>query len=92
MILTKSIIAAGTGLLMHTGAGCFAPTIVTDDGDIVTLKYGPWATLSEIASKAETICAEYDRVAELSVNVEADLEPGFFYATFDCLEDEPPVT
>jgi len=92
MILTKSIITAGTGLLMYTGAGCFAPTIVADDGNVVTLKYGPWATISEIYAKADSMCAEHDKVAELSVNEEAELEPGFYYATFECLEDEPPVT
>ena len=89
MILTKSTIAAGTGLLMYTGAGCFAPTIVQDDGEVVTLKYGPWATQSEIIAKAEAMCAEYDKIAELTENVEIELEPGFHYATFDCLEDDP---
>ena len=89
MILTKSIITAGAGLLMYTGAGCFAPTIVADDGEVVTLKYGPWATQSEIIAKADSMCAEHDKVAELAVDIEADLEPGFRYATFECLEDEP---
>jgi hypothetical protein len=92
MILTKSIITAGTGLLMYTGAGCFAPTIVEDDGNVVTLKYGPWATQSEILAKADAMCGEYDKVAELTADVEIDLEPGFHYATFSCLADEPPVT
>ncbi len=92
MILTKSIITAGTGLLMYTGAGCFAPTIVTDDGEVVTLKYGPWATQSEVIAKADAMCAEYDKIAKLAVDVEAELEPSFRYATFDCIEDEPPVT
>ena len=89
MILTKSIIGAGTGLLMYTGAVCFAPTIVQDDGEVVTLKYGPWATQSEIAAKAEAMCAEYEKVAELTTDVVDDLEPSFRYATFECLEDEP---
>lgn len=92
MILTKSIFSAGAGLLMYTGAGCFAPTIVEDDGNVVTLKYGPWATQSEIIAKADAMCAEHDKFAELVVDTEADLEPGFRYATFDCLSDEAPVT
>ena len=92
MILTKLIITTGTGLLMYTGAGCFAPTIVADDGDVVTLKYGPWASQSEIIAKADAMCAEYDKIAELTTDLEIDLEPGFHYATFECLADEPPTT
>lgn len=89
MILSKTIITAGTGLLMYTGAGCFSPTIVEDNGEMVTLKYGPWATKGEIHAKADAMCGEYDKIAELASDVEADLEPGFFYATFECIEDEP---
>lgn len=92
MILSKSIVVAGAGLLMQTGAGCFAPTIIADDGNIVTLKYGPWATVSEIHSKADAICGEYDKIAELAVDVEDTFEPGFRYATFDCIDDDPSVT
>ncbi len=92
MLLSKSIIVAGTGLLMQAGAGCFSPTIVADDGDIVTLKYGPWATVSEVHSKADAMCGEYDKIAELSVDVEDTFEPGFRYATFDCVEDDTPIT
>lgn len=92
MILSKSIITAGAGVLMYTGAGCFSPTIIEDDGEVVTLKYGPWAAKSEIFAKADSMCAEHGKAAELAADVEADLEPGFYYATFDCIEDDAPVT
>ncbi len=88
MILTKSLIAVAAGLIMQAGAGCFSPTILEDNGEIVTLRYGPWATAWEIASKAEKMCEEYDRAAELVADVESLAEPNFREATFVCHADE----
>ena len=92
MILLKSLIAGGTGLLMYTGAGCFSPTIIEDDGDQVTLKYGPWATAGEVQSKADAMCAAYDREALLHTDVPDDFEDNFRRATFDCVPPEAPIT
>ncbi len=86
MIVAKSIVAAATGLLTYVGAGCFSPTILEDDGQVVILRYGPWATVSEIGAKAESICASYDREAELVVDVESLAEPHFREATFACVD------
>ena len=86
MIVMKSIAAAGVGLLAHVGAGCFSPTILEDDGEVVTLRYGPWATAPEVGVKAERMCAEYDRSAELVADVESLAEPSFREATFACID------
>ncbi len=85
MIVSKFFLAAGAGLLIQAGAGCFSPTIVEDDGEVVILRYGPWATVSEVASKARHICAEHDREAELVADAEALTEPNFREATFACV-------
>lgn len=89
MFIAKSIVAAGTGLLMHVGAGCFSPTILEDDGETVTLRYGPWATVVEISSKAEHMCAEHGRDAHLVADTESLAEPNFREATFACVEPAP---
>lgn len=85
MIVAKAIAAAGAGLLMQAGAGCFSPTILEHDEEVVILRYGPWATVSEIAAKADSLCADYDRTAELVADAESLAEPGFREATFACL-------
>ena len=65
MIVSKFLLTVGASLFVQAGAGCFSPTIIEDDGEVVILRYGPWATASEVASKAERMCAEHDRDAEL---------------------------
>ena len=92
MIVAQSVVLAGAGLLMQVGAGCFSPTILEDDGEVVTLRYGPWATVSEIGAKAEHMCGEYDREAELVVDMESLTEPNFREATFACVEPELGTT
>lgn len=92
MIVAKSIVAAGAGLLMQAGAGCFSPTILEDDGEVVILLYGPWATVSEIGAKAEHMCAEHDREAELVFDTESFIEPSFREATFACIDPDLGAT
>ena len=85
MIVSKFLLAVGASLFVQAGAGCFSPTIIEDDGEVVILRYGPWATASEVASKAERMCAEHDRDAELVADAEALAEPNFREATFACI-------
>ena len=85
MFITKSVIAAGTGILMYAGAGCISPTIVEDNGDVVTLKYGPWETAHELLGRADALCDAHDKTARLARDASADLDPPFRYATFDCM-------
>ncbi len=92
MILTKLTISAVSGLLMYTGAGCFSPTIVEDNGEVVTLKYGPWETPHELQGRADLLCSAHDKVAELASDTAADLDPTFRFATFDCVPTETPTT
>lgn len=89
MFVAKSIVVAGAGLLMQVGAGCFSPIILEDDGETVTLRYGPWATVAEIGPKAEHLCAEHGRDAELVTDAESLAEPNFREATFACVEPAP---
>lgn len=88
MISIITTISAGAGLLMYVGAGCFAPTIIEDDGDVVILKYGPWDTAHEVFGRAEMLCDAYDKTAEPVSDEAIDLEPDFRYATFDCVSAE----
>ncbi len=92
MISLATAISAGAGLLIHVGAGCFAPTIVEDDGNVVVLKYGPWDTAHEILGRADALCDAYGKIAEPVSDEAVDLEPDFRYATFDCVSEELPST
>ena len=92
MILLKTLAGAGAGLLMQVGAGCFAPTVLVDDGQVVALKYGPWASVGEIQRTADALCAAHDKHAVLREDVAADLDPSFRRATFDCAAAEAPLT
>ena len=84
MFAIKAATVAGT-LLLQTGAGCFSPTILAYDASTVVLKYGPWATVSEIQGKADQLCGEHDKLAQLVADEDELLEPGFRTATFACL-------
>lgn len=90
MIIIKTLTAAG--MLVYAGAGCFAPTIVENDGMVVTLKYGSWATPHEVNGRAASLCAAHDKIARLVDDTEAELEPPFRYATFECVSPEAPTT
>lgn len=92
MILFKTLTAAGAGLLMQVGAGCFAPTVLVDDGETVALKYGRWESTWEVQGRAEALCAAHGKAAVLREDVAADLEPDFRRATFDCVAGEEPLT
>lgn len=87
MILAKSLFA-GAGMLVYAGAGCFSPTILEDNGEIVMLRYGPWATVGEVSAKADAMCGEYDRAAALVADAESLAEPGFREATFACVDPD----
>jgi len=92
MFVIKTVLAAGTGLLMQVGAGCMAPTVVEHDAEAVTLKYGQWESLHEVQGRATALCAAHDKAAVLREDRPADLEPSFRYAVFDCVAaEEPPL-
>ena len=90
MLIIKMLTAAG--MLVYAGAGCFAPTIVENDGTVVTLKYGSWETPHEVNGRVAALCAAHDKIARLVDDYEAVLEPPFRYATFDCVSPEEPTT
>lgn len=90
MLIIKTPTAAG--MLVHAGAGRFAPTIVENDGTVVTLKYGSWETPHEVNGRAASLCAAHDKIARLVDDYEAELEPPFRSATFECVSPQTPTT
>ncbi|MBL29043.1 MAG: hypothetical protein CMM50_16010 [Rhodospirillaceae bacterium] len=84
-MIVMMTLAAGTGLLMQVGAGCFSPTIVSNDSEAVSLKYGPYETFTEVQGKAKTMCAVHDKTAALIM--EEEIEDGFRVAHFACVAE-----
>ena len=92
MILLKTLAAAG--LLVQAGAGCLAPTVLVDNGEVVTLKFGAWETVWELQGRADALCAAHDgdKEAVLHSDLPDDFDPNFRHATFDCVGPEAPAT
>lgn len=85
MILLKPIVSAGFGALVYAGAGCLAPTVLQNDGEVVVLKYGTWETAHELEGRAAALCDLHGKVARLAADEAVARDPLFRTATFDCL-------
>jgi len=86
MIATAKFIAAASGLLMYAGAGCFAPTVVSEDAEQVVLKAGPWDTEGELQGRADQLCGRHGKAARRDDGIDlAALEGGFVEVRFACV-------